>query len=254
MVRGDFTILQPEENTAPITLEESKTSMSNLFKFLVQAEPMAWRHTTSDGDVWILLCPPEWQNHAATTSHFLQGCTGRDDARHLLRAHNIANVPDSVILPIIQACPTCLINKCPPSMRQTTAITIKDAKRVQFWDIGENNEGTNTILHTIDDPGNHHDIYHVQTEKARLRPRTLSAALARLRLRTLSAAFVPSAYHSERNFGAPSAFHSERNFGAPSAWHSVRVSFGAPSAWHSGHRFGAPSAWHYKHNFGAPSA
>eukprot|EP00854_Cymbomonas_tetramitiformis_P016844 gene16844-20012_t len=83
MVRGDFTILQPEENTAPITLEESKTSMSNLFKFLVQ----------------------------------------------------------------------------------TTAITIKDAKRVQFWDIGENNEGTNTILHTIDDPGNHHDIYHVQTEK-----------------------------------------------------------------------------------------
>ncbi|KAK3237967.1 hypothetical protein CYMTET_51990 [Cymbomonas tetramitiformis] len=67
--------------------------------------------------------------------------------------------------PILQGCKNCLINKRPPPMRQTTAIKVPITEVVQCWDASMLGEGTDAILHTINEPGNWHEVFHVQTEK-----------------------------------------------------------------------------------------
>ncbi|KAK3274453.1 hypothetical protein CYMTET_17365, partial [Cymbomonas tetramitiformis] len=132
------------------------------------ASPVARRHVNTDGEAeWIRLCPPGLQTHVANTAHLLHDCGGRDDGCTTLRSHSIANVPDTVILPILQACPNCLINKAPPPMRHTTAIRPRAEERVQCWDVTMFGEGTEGQIQAVDLPGNYHKVFHIDTEKAR---------------------------------------------------------------------------------------
>eukprot|EP00854_Cymbomonas_tetramitiformis_P030134 gene30134-37630_t len=163
---SDFTVLKPTADTPTITEADSKKSFENLQQFLLQASPLARKNVTSDGEAeWILLCPPELWNHAANTAHLLHGCGGRDDARKTLRSHSITNIPDSVIMPILQSCPNCLINKAPPPMRHTTAIRPRGEERVQCWDCTMFGEGTEGQIHAVDMPGTYHEVFHIDTEK-----------------------------------------------------------------------------------------
>ncbi|KAK3270430.1 hypothetical protein CYMTET_21175 [Cymbomonas tetramitiformis] len=207
MARDDFTILQFEDNSTPITLDESKTSMPNMFKYLVQVNE-ALEHAIPSNE---LLSPILAFHDASTPAHNLQHPSRVSFSSRLIRLRGgtppppvtsgsccalptcnstrpqpptlykvvlaeMMHVTSSVrtILPMCRTPPSCPSSKrvqsawstnAPPPMRQTTAITIKAEHRVQCWDISELNQAHGAVLHTIDDPGNHHDIYHVQTER-----------------------------------------------------------------------------------------
>ncbi|KAK3253034.1 hypothetical protein CYMTET_37698 [Cymbomonas tetramitiformis] len=58
-------------------------------------------------------------------------------------------------------------------MRQSTAIKVPITEVVQCWDASMLGEGTDAILHTINEPGNWHEVFHVQTEKVHFPPAQL---------------------------------------------------------------------------------
>ncbi len=127
----------------PLTL----SVLLNIF----QDKPIARKFHATTGSQWILLCPPHLQDHCATSVHAIQACAGRNAVRKTIRGHNIANVPDSVIDPILQSCPTCLVTKNPPPVRECTAIRPKQSEdRIQAWDVTTLGEGTDAVIHTVE--------------------------------------------------------------------------------------------------------
>ncbi|KAK3272974.1 hypothetical protein CYMTET_18765 [Cymbomonas tetramitiformis] len=140
--------------------------MELLYKFLLQDKPIARKFHATTGPQWILLCPPHLQDHCATSVHAIQACAGRNAVRKTIRGHNIANVPDSVVDPILQSCPTCLVTKNPPPVRECTAIRPKQSEdRIQAWDVTTLGEGTDAAIHTVDKPGGFNEVYAIDTEK-----------------------------------------------------------------------------------------
>ncbi|KAK3253560.1 hypothetical protein CYMTET_37193 [Cymbomonas tetramitiformis] len=140
--------------------------MELLYKFLLQDKPIARKFHATTSPQWILLCPPHMQDHCATSVHAIQACAGRNAVRKTIRGHNIANVPDSVVDPILQSCPTCLVTKNPPPVRECTAIRPKQSEdRIQAWDVTTLGEGTDAVIHTVDKPGGFNEVYAIDTEK-----------------------------------------------------------------------------------------
>ena len=67
----------------------------------------------------------------------------------------------------IRKCPLCVLNKRAKTIKTITAIRADENSREESWDYSDSNEGTDSILHSVESPGGWQRVYNVNTEKVR---------------------------------------------------------------------------------------
>eukprot|EP00854_Cymbomonas_tetramitiformis_P024651 gene24651-29987_t len=65
----------------------------------------------------------------------------------------------------IRKCPLCALNKRAKTVKTITAIRADEIRREESWDYSDSDEGTYSILHSIESPGGWQRVYNVNTEK-----------------------------------------------------------------------------------------